>query len=74
MMYMTLTVPVIERFREARMSVAIVGPGLPPAEEAAEQVPDAVLDHATSNGLGIAVFDSPADQVGNIMNNLMLPV
>jgi len=62
MLHFTLTVPEIERFRGARMSAAVVGPGLPAADEAAEDVPDAVMDHATATGEGIAVFASPEDQ------------
>jgi len=73
LLHFTLTVPEIERFREARMTAAIVGPGLPEAEDAAGRVPDAVMDYTTANGLGIAVFDSPEDQstCGHLTSKLM---
>ena len=57
----TITVPVIPRFEDVRMSVVIVGEGLPDLNQDGS-VPDAVKDYVDSEGVGAVVFHSPEVQ------------
>mmetsp|Transcript_3932 Transcript_3932/g.5960 ORF Transcript_3932/g.5960 Transcript_3932/m.5960 type:complete len:227 (-) Transcript_3932:381-1061(-) len=57
----TLTIPVIPRFEDVRMSVVIVGEGLPDLAQDTN-VPDSVANYVADKGMGAVVFESPQDQ------------
>lgn len=57
----TVTVPVIDRFENARMSVAIIGPGLEALQDD-DSLPDSVKQYAIDMGMGAMIYNSPQDQ------------
>ena len=57
----TVTVPVIDRFEDVRMSVVFLGPGLPTLSTNSS-VPESITNYANNNDLGGTVFHSPSDQ------------
>jgi hypothetical protein len=57
----TVTVPVIDRFEDARISVAVIGPSLPALDDSIV-VPDDVRAYSQETGSGVAVLNSPQDQ------------
>jgi len=59
----TITVPVIDRFVDVRMSAVFIGPGLPTLLASQNTgVPNSVLQYAADNAMGGMVFKSPQDQ------------
>ena len=60
-MKFTVTVPVIERFKDTRMSVVFVGPDLP-ALSTNPSVPESIRTYANNNEWGGMVFHSPKNQ------------
>eukprot|EP00957_Ditylum_brightwellii_P157736 12005967-Ditylum_brightwellii.AAC.1 len=57
----TITVPVIKRFENVRMTAIIIGEGLP-ALESEGNIPQEVSQYILDNNLGGVVFKSPKDQ------------
>jgi len=72
-LYFTVTIPEIERFADTRMAVVFLGPGL---EDLSSDVgiPDSIVDYATANGMGGALFKSPEDQstCGHLTSQTMI--
>lgn len=61
----TITIPVIDRFKDVRMSTVIIGEALPLLNETDSDnanVPSSILQYMSDNSLGGVVFNSPADQ------------
>jgi len=58
----TVTVPVLDRFKGVRMTVVIIGPGLPPIPDNCKNMPDSVRKYAEDNNFGGVIFKSPVDQ------------
>lgn len=67
----TAGLPVIDRFANVRMVVAVIGPGLPALSDTA-QIPSAVRN-AIPSGEGAVLFESPEDQstCNHVMSNEM---
>jgi len=57
----TVTVPVLERFKNVRMTVVIIGPGLQDLPDD-DNMPDSVKEYAKNNALGGVIYKSPIDQ------------
>jgi hypothetical protein len=57
----TVTVPVLDRFEDVRISVAIIGQSLPALQDNVV-VPDDVRGFIDETGDGVVLFDSPQDQ------------
>ena len=57
----TLTVPVIERFKDVRMTTVIIGDGLPALPQGSN-VPEDVSKYISNYNLGAVVYKSPVDQ------------
>ena len=60
-------VPMLERFKDTRMTTVLLGPGLPLTADTidtdgSKKIPKAVIDEMRSSGLQAQVFESPADQ------------
>merc|ERR1740123_2813239 len=61
-LFMTVVVPLIERFADVRISVLVIGPGLPElSSDEMAKVPAEVLAQIPS-GEGAALLESPEDQ------------
>lgn len=59
----TVTVPVIERFEDVRMTAVIIGEGLPQLlQDDSKFVPPSVLNYMSANNLGGVMFNSPVEQ------------
>lgn len=57
----TITVPVIDRFENERMSAVFIGPGLP-ALSVDAVLPDSVKQYVDTTGMGGKIYNSPQDQ------------
>lgn len=57
----TLTVPVIDRFKDVRMTTVIIGDGLPAVPQGSN-IPEDVSKYISDNNLGAVVYKSPVDQ------------
>lgn len=60
-MKFTVTVPVINRFVDVKMSTVFIGPGLPTLSEDSG-IPNSVMQYATDNDMGGVIFKSPQNQ------------
>jgi len=60
-LHFTVTIPVIERFEDVRMSVVIIGPDLP-SLSADANVPEDVSNYINENNMGASLFESLANQ------------
>lgn len=58
----TALVPVLDRFADVRMSVAFIGPSLPPLTDESSDIPQEIQDYVTTTGMGVALYHSPQDQ------------
>lgn len=57
----TVTVPVLDRFEDVRMTVVIIGPGLPTLPND-DNVPNSVRKYAGDNNFGGLIYKSPLNQ------------
>ena len=63
-LHFTATVPVLDRFAGARITAALIGPGLPAltTDTDTSNVPQDVVTYAEENGHGVSIYKSPEDQ------------